>query len=170
MWHELRRCEVLDSNRLVQNQNGGAIGKRFYKLIISLSCRKRSIDYKNIFSDREESITNAMANGQTCYFPDGSKATSDTPCKRDPSSGSDGASACCNSADACLESHLCLEQLGGPMISRGSCTDQTWQSQECSQYCADGKTDLFCSFFESNQKGHYDLAMRIKRVETAHAD
>ena len=79
-----------------------------------------------------------MVSGQTCYFPDGSKATSDTAC-HDPSPGDNGASACCNSLDACLESHLCLEQSGGPMISRGSCTDQTWQSQECSQYCADGK-------------------------------
>ena len=38
-----------------------------------------------------------------------------------------------------VKSHLCLEQSGGPMISRGSCTDQNWQSQEYSQYCADGK-------------------------------
>ena len=86
-----------------------------------------------------------MANVQTCYFPDGSKATSDTPCQ-ESSSASDGASACCNSADACLESHLCLEQSGGPVISRGSCTDQTWRSQECSQYCADGKYGKFSSW------------------------
>ena len=89
-----------------------------------------------------------MANGQTCYFPDGSKATSHTPCQ-DLSPSSDGASACCDSADACLESHLCLEQSGGPMISRGSCTDQTWQSQECSRYCADGKREI--SIFESRK-------------------
>lgn len=78
-----------------------------------------------------------MAGMQKCYFPDGSEVTSDTPCQS--SSTSDGASACCNSLDVCLESHLCLAQNGAPMISRGSCTDKTWQSQECSQYCADGK-------------------------------
>ncbi len=79
-----------------------------------------------------------MSGTQTCYFPDGSEATDDKPCQSP--SINDGASACCNSLDVCLENHLCLAQTGGPMISRGSCTDGTWQSPMCSQYCADGST------------------------------
>ena len=93
-----------------------------------------------------------MASAQTCYFPDGSEATSDTPCRS--ALIGDGPSACCNSLDACLDNHLCLEQLGGPMISRGSCTDETWQSPECSQYCADGKNNL-----------QQSRALALKRLE-----
>ena len=81
-----------------------------------------------------------MADTQTCYFLDGSEATDDIPCESP--SINDRVSACCNSKDICLENHLCLEQVGGPMISRGSCTDETWQSQNFSQYCADGKSHL----------------------------
>lgn len=78
-----------------------------------------------------------MANPQACYFPDGAVATHDTPCHT--LSTGDGASACCADADVCLDNHLCLAQAGGEVISRGSCTDETWESPECSQYCADGR-------------------------------
>lgn len=39
----------------------------------------------------------------------------------------------------CLSNNLCLNQDGAELISRGSCTDETWQSSECGQYCLDGK-------------------------------
>ena len=77
-----------------------------------------------------------MTNAQTCYYPDGSVAPPDTPC-HSPSVG-DGASACCNHGDVCLDNNLCLAQSSGELITRGSCTDETWQSPECSQYCSDG--------------------------------
>ena len=88
-----------------------------------------------------------MADAQKCYYPDGSVASTDSPC-HSPSI-KDGASACCDSIDICLNNGLCLAQAGGEVISRGSCTDQTWQSTECSQYCADGKsiTHRFENFF-----------------------
>ena len=77
---------------------------------------------------------------QTCYFPDGSVAGRDTPC-RAPTS--DQASACCAYSDICLDNNLCLGQNGSQSISRGSCTDQTWHSSECPQYCQDGKMPIF---------------------------
>lgn len=79
-----------------------------------------------------------MANAQTCYYPDGSVASNDSPCRS--SSVGEGPSACCDPADICLNNGLCLAQWGGEVISRGSCTDRSWQSPACSQYCADGKS------------------------------
>ena len=100
-----------------------------------------------------------MADAQTCYYPDGSVASADSPC-HSPSI-KDGASACCNSVDICLNNGLCLSQSGGEMISRGSCTDQSWQSIECSQYCADGKsiTQRFGNLF--NRGFRYDLILTL---------
>ena len=74
---------------------------------------------------------------QSCYYPDGSVSTLDTPC-RAPST--DQASPCCKATDVCLDNDLCLAQSGQPeVVSRGSCTDSTWQSPECAQYCQDGQ-------------------------------
>lgn len=81
-----------------------------------------------------------MANAPTCYFPDGSVASRDTPCNSYATSY--GASACCAYQDVCLDNHLCIAQSGAEVISRGSCTDRTWQSSECCQYCADGNRPL----------------------------
>ena len=83
-----------------------------------------------------------MVNAQTCYFPDGSKSPNDRPCHS--SSIDDRPSACCDPVDLCLNNGLCLAQWGGEVISRGSCTDRSWQSPECSQYCADGKSITQC--------------------------
>lgn len=76
-----------------------------------------------------------MANAQTCYFPNGLISPSDTPC-HSPSSAN-GASACCAYSDICLDNQLCLSQSGPAWITRGSCTDETWQSPGCSQNCSD---------------------------------
>ncbi|CAD6584900.1 MAG: hypothetical protein ASARMPREDX12_001783 [Alectoria sarmentosa] len=57
-----------------------------------------------------------MTNAQTCYYPDGSVVARDTPC-HSPSIG-DGASACCDSGDICLDNNLCLSQGGAELISR----------------------------------------------------
>ena len=73
---------------------------------------------------------------QTCYFPNGSAADRDIPC-RAPTSNQ--ASACCAYSDICLDNSLCLAQSGVGIITRGSCTDQSWQSSECARYCQDGK-------------------------------
>lgn len=85
----------------------------------------------------------AMANAQTCYFPDGSVADRDTPCNSNATNY--GVSACCAHMDICLDNHLCLAQSGEEVITRGTCTDRTWQSSGCSQYCADGDRPLLQS-------------------------
>lgn len=79
-----------------------------------------------------------MTSAEACYYPDGSVAALDTPCHSSSTGG--GASACCTYPDICLDNKLCLAQGGvsdAAVISRGSCTDQTWKSSGCSQYCAD---------------------------------
>lgn len=77
-----------------------------------------------------------VINAQTCYYPDGSVSSHDTPCHS--ISTGDGASACCGYSDICLDNGLCLAQSGAEITSRGSCTDETWQSPQCSQFCEDG--------------------------------
>ena len=81
-------------------------------------------------------LINAMTvDAQQCYLPNGSKSP-DTPCR--PQS-SDQASACCRSTDICLDNSLCLAQTGYALLTRGSCTDPTWQSDECPRDYQDGK-------------------------------
>ena len=76
---------------------------------------------------------------QTCYFPDGSPSPRDTPC-RAPSSGQ--ASPCCPYFDICLDNSLCLAQSGNEVVTRGTCTDKSWQSSDCPGYCQDGTLKL----------------------------
>lgn len=76
---------------------------------------------------------------QTCFFPNGDVSSRDTPCRALPS---DQASACCAYMDVCLDNGLCLAQQDNEVVSRGSCTDSTWQSDTCPQYCQDGKFSI----------------------------
>jgi len=71
------------------------------------------------------SIHFLTAFSSTCYFPDGSIA-SDTPCTNST------ASACCAADAYCLDNGLCITAM---ILSRGSCTDQTWKASECASYC-----------------------------------
>lgn len=81
-----------------------------------------------------------MANAK-CYFPDGSIASNDTPCNSAATKNS--VSACCGHSDICLDNALCLPQHESPALVRGSCTDETWQSPMCAQYCSDSNCPLF---------------------------
>lgn len=56
-----------------------------------------------------------MADGEACYFPDGSVSPQDMPCHS--LFPEDGASACCGAADVCLNNKLCLAQTGAERIS-----------------------------------------------------
>ena len=66
---------------------------------------------------------------QTCYGPDKQTVfTGDIPCTNAT------ASACCSADGYCLENGLCITNL---VLGRGSCTDQSWTSEACPQYCTD---------------------------------
>ncbi|KAF2845744.1 hypothetical protein T440DRAFT_407179 [Plenodomus tracheiphilus IPT5] len=72
-----------------------------------------------------------------CYFPDGkSIPRQDTPCR------SEGFSTCCGQGYACLSNNLCMltEHVPNPIPGqsryvRGSCTDQSWDSPHCPNFC-----------------------------------
>ncbi|KAM0800205.1 hypothetical protein BDR22DRAFT_821695 [Usnea florida] len=81
---------------------------------------------------------------QACYFPDGSISTRDAPCR---ASSPDQPSPCCAATDVCLDNALCLAQSGSESISRGTCTDETWRSSECPQYCQDVYTSVGVGIF-----------------------
>jgi hypothetical protein len=65
-----------------------------------------------------------------CYYPNGLEAANDHPC--DPS---DTNSACCGGGlgAVCLTNKLCRSPDGNTI--RGSCTDKSWASADCPQYC-----------------------------------
>jgi len=75
------------------------------------------------------------ASSPTCYFPDGKNATKDTACK------SATVSTCCQEGATCLDNGLCFDPFGSAVggYIRGSCTDKTWASPDCPQYCTYGK-------------------------------
>jgi hypothetical protein len=75
----------------------------------------------------------ATTSAQQCFFPDGSKSP-DTPCSTDS-----GHSACCGASSFCMDNGLCF---GGGIMSRGSCTDENWESDACAAYCKKGATNL----------------------------
>lgn len=71
-----------------------------------------------------------FASAQSCWYPDGKTLASDTACNPNAT-----VSACCGSASYCLNEGLCIT---GGVVTRGSCTDKTWGSAECAQFCKTG--------------------------------
>ena len=71
---------------------------------------------------------------QSCYYPDGSLPTDYeyVPCTGDT------VSSCCipSEGDLCLASGACYYPKDGYPF-RGACTDKTWSSSKCPQYCMD---------------------------------
>lgn len=75
-------------------------------------------------------------NAQSCYYPNGDLSTVDAPCS------SSGGAPCCPLNWECLSNGLCYNPAPGVNIyGRYTCTDQTWQSSSCPQFCTDGNTD-----------------------------
>jgi hypothetical protein len=72
----------------------------------------------------------ATTAAQSCYYPDGSLAP-DTPCTT-----TSGHAACCGPAATCLDDGLCFHR---GILSRGSCTDENWESEACAGYCRTGE-------------------------------
>ncbi|KAG8628369.1 hypothetical protein KVT40_004242 [Elsinoe batatas] len=65
----------------------------------------------------------------TCYYPDKTIASTDIPC-----SSNGQATHCCPSDSFCMSHGLCA---GGGVLSRASCTDQTWGAEQCARVCRD---------------------------------
>ena len=71
-----------------------------------------------------------------CYFPGGTLATNDTPCRDDKKN-----SVCCRQGYACLSNGLCQatgeepQKPGATEFVRGGCTDKSWRSSNCPLFC-----------------------------------
>jgi hypothetical protein len=71
-----------------------------------------------------------------CYYPNGDVTTSDVPC-----SDTTAESACCSVGYICLSNGICMqsndsiEAQSFSSYVRGSCTDQTWRSSYCPNFC-----------------------------------
>ncbi|KAI9155574.1 hypothetical protein HJFPF1_08160 [Paramyrothecium foliicola] len=99
---------------------------------------------------------------QVCYYPDGSVATEQFPCTND-----EGGTFCCADGEACLANKLCyfnstsiFDDTFRHFNYRGSCTDKSWQSENCPDYCTENKDgrDLAWKCEESDKyhcKLHY---------------
>ncbi|KAH9904453.1 hypothetical protein F4778DRAFT_790009 [Xylariomycetidae sp. FL2044] len=72
--------------------------------------------------------TIATTTTTTCYYPNGQPSQDDVPCL---DGGSSAASHCCAPASVCLTNGLCMSFTQPYVLSRGSCTDQTWVSPRC---------------------------------------
>lgn len=77
---------------------------------------------------------------RSCNFPDGTPSRNDTPC-----TSGNGEAVCCGQGFACLEDGVCQvtsfafqsnpDLNTGINYYRGSCTDQSWSSPDCPQFC-----------------------------------
>lgn len=71
-----------------------------------------------------------MAAGNSyCYLPDGDLVQEDTPCSSD-----EEVSPCCGEESVCVANGLCLKTKP-KFLYRGTCTDHTWNSPSCPQFC-----------------------------------
>lgn len=70
------------------------------------------------------------ASSQTCYWPSGIAASTFFPCE--PSQPN---SACCSTSDYCLSNGLCFDAGANNVLTRQTCTDQTWSDNACPKYC-----------------------------------
>ena len=84
----------------------------------------------------------AVSQGATCYAPDGEAALGNYPCFLDQA-----VSPCCGGGYICEASGLC-KVVGSQAVSdliRGTCTDSTWKSTDCPQYCTSNQPqELLC--------------------------
>jgi hypothetical protein len=89
---------------------------------------------------------------QTCYFPNGQQAIHDTACTAN-------SSICCQRGATCLGNGLCFDPFGSAVggYIRGSCTDRSWQSSNCPQYCTYGECSAASRNSESTPNLSYDL-------------
>ncbi|RDI77391.1 hypothetical protein Vi05172_g12612 [Venturia inaequalis] len=73
----------------------------------------------------------SVFSADTCYWPNGAVATESTlPC----SSLDSSLKHCCAKNEACLSNGMCFSAGGGGLY-RGACTDQSWTTIGCPQFC-----------------------------------
>ncbi|KAF2136439.1 uncharacterized protein K452DRAFT_362544 [Aplosporella prunicola CBS 121167] len=66
-----------------------------------------------------------------CYYPNGKIATNDYACYLNSSQ-----SFCCTQGVKCLDNKICESvNVTKYKYNRGTCTDKTWQSDECPKFC-----------------------------------
>ncbi|KAK8183542.1 uncharacterized protein BKA78DRAFT_45011 [Phyllosticta capitalensis] len=70
----------------------------------------------------------------TCWYPDGKTIPDDVPCNTTAGENGD-ATACCGKDALCMANGLCLNW---GILSRGSCTDNSW-GKGCPQVCKDSE-------------------------------
>ncbi|KAL3430417.1 hypothetical protein BDV09DRAFT_199690 [Aspergillus tetrazonus] len=80
----------------------------------------------------------------TCYYPSGNPATSDVQCTPGKNS------ACCGNGAICLSNGYCLGIVQPFGLSRGSCTDPSFQIDECAKECLDIQRDTGCAIVPYN--------------------
>lgn len=68
-----------------------------------------------------------------CYFPDGTLDTKSFVCNT-TAVDNGGSSACCLAGDDCYDSGTCYQGWSG-IAYRNTCTDPTWKSRACPQFC-----------------------------------
>ena len=85
-------------------------------------------------------LTRRASESPSCYFPNGVIAPTDYACN--PSAN---VSPCCGFDMICLDNKIC-QSISGDNF-RGTCTDQTWKSPGCPQFCTGQCWDLLFVFF-----------------------
>ncbi|KAL4905769.1 hypothetical protein BDW74DRAFT_12688 [Aspergillus multicolor] len=87
----------------------------------------------------------------TCYYPNGKPAADDVQC----TSGDN--SACCGSGAICLSNGLCMGITQPFGLSRGSCTDPSFEIDECTDACTNIQRSGGCAIipYNNTEEGVY---------------
>ncbi|RDW76290.1 uncharacterized protein DSM5745_06282 [Aspergillus mulundensis] len=87
----------------------------------------------------------------TCYYPNGNPATDDVQCT------SGDKSACCGSGSICLSNGLCMGIVQPFGLSRGSCTDPSFEIDECTNACTNIQRNGGCAIipYNNTEEGVY---------------
>ena len=87
---------------------------------------------------------NGALQGATCYNDDGQILEGDVPCNPNADQ-----SFCCGIHWTCLDSGVCSDQNttqlispGEALLARATCTDRTFKSDACPQFCLGGMAYL----------------------------
>ncbi|KAB5547142.1 hypothetical protein GE09DRAFT_1130082 [Coniochaeta sp. 2T2.1] len=81
-------------------------------------------------------LTSLPFTSAICYYPNGDASPQDLPCNDDTDH-----STCCGPGYACLSNNICVptgleKQIpNAAKFVRGSCTDKTWRSGNCPNFC-----------------------------------